>query len=359
MALPYQTRGTRTDNISRAEFNAVDIQEKKNQLAMAKAECKAKGGTWNEATQTCDLPIQEQLKGFVPNLSAPAIPTSPTVAQPTEKAKATQPEYIKDEKGNVTGLTLPDGRTFNNLSQKDINMLLGQYNQVPSEVSRQGIQPVGTFEAQVANQQRMQQLTQLAAQGLLTSQELAAIQGASPDLGQAAGAGAVGILPGIAAGAAGGALALGAPSLGIGAPLGAVIGGAAGAVSGFLIAMRGSIKNQQSEQFASDQAALTKGERYLRALVTDTNKNPQNAAENIALFYQTLNMIDMAHAKTFKDSQENLNKFLGEDGTTQLARFEVFDNTMRQYYIAQFQTALVRPNPNAIIITSEDLIENE
>jgi hypothetical protein len=36
-------------------------------------------------------------------------------------------------------------------------------------------------------------------------------------------------------------------------------------------------------------------------------------------------MIDVAHARTYRDSQENLNKFLGNDGTEQLAKFEVFD----------------------------------
>jgi len=136
---------------------------------------------------------------------------------------------------------------------------------------------------------------------------------------------------------------------------GTLIGAATGAAAGFLIAMRGNIKSQQVGEFAADQNALIKGQTMLRSLITDTNQNPQNAPENIALFYQTLNMIDAAHAKTWKDSQENLNKFLGNDGTPQLAKFDTFDAAMRAYYINRFETALMNPDPNKILLTSEDL----
>jgi hypothetical protein len=205
----------------------------------------------------------------------------------------------------------------------------------------------------------------MAQQGLLTPEQLQAIMGASPDIGAAlggagigagigiAGGAATGLGAGILAGATGGAIAGTAIT-----PLaGTLIGAGLGAVGGFLIAMRSSIKSQQAEQFAKDQTALTKGQTMLRGLITDTNKNPQNAPENIALFYKTLNMIDAAHAKTWADSQENFNKFLGNDGTEELAKFETFDSSLRLYYINRFETALQMPDPTQSMITMEDIEE--
>jgi hypothetical protein len=222
----------------------------------------------------------------------------------------------------------------------------------------EGTQPAGTAQNALDTQVRNAQLLEMAQKGLLTTEELQAVTGAKLDIGQALGAGATtavpGILGGIATGAAAGA-GIGALGAGVGAIPGAIIGAGIGGIGAFLVGIRGNIKSQQTGEFAAEQTALTKGQTMLRSLITDTNKNPQNAADNIALFYQTLNMIDAAHAKTWRDSQENLNKFLGNDGTAQLAKFETFDLAMRQYYVNAFQTALAQPNPNQMLLTDEDL----
>lgn len=257
--------------------------------------------------------------------------------------------FKNPQTGRGSGVVLPDGRTFLGLNPNDIN----QIAQAEAQKTAQNpinAQPVGTAQNQVEQQQRIQQLTQMAQEGLLTPQELESITGAKLDIGQALGAGAASAVPGILGGAVTGAT-VGA----LGGPLGAVGGAVIGGLGTFLAGVRSNIKSQQVGEFSADKAALTNGEKYLRSLITDTNKNPQNAPQNIALFYQTLNLIDAAHQKTFKDSQEDLNRFLGNDGTPELARFEVFDATMRNYYISQFNTALAQPNPNNILITTEDL----
>lgn len=309
-------------------------------LKRKEAECIAKGGAWNADTQICTLPtIQEQPK------QVPQAQPSPPLSVP---------EVFKNESGRNSGITLPNGNTFLGLGPDDVAKIAGleqQKNAVPD-----GTLPVGTQANAFRQQQDVQRLVNLAQQGLLTPQELQAIQGSNPDIAQALGAGAIGVVPGLVGGAIGGA-AVGAVAGGVGAIPGAVVGGIGGALTGFLSQIRSSIKGQQTEQFAADQTALTKGERYLRSLITDTNQNPQNAPQNIALFYQTLNMIDAAHAKTYRDSQEDLNVFLGNDGTEQLAKFEVFDTTMRQYYISQFNTALTAPNPQQILISADDITD--
>lgn len=217
-------------------------------------------------------------------------------------------------------------------------------------------------QEQATQQAQNLSLLEQARQGLLTPEQLAQVQGASPDIGQALGAGLLGAGPGFAGGlatagaaslVAGGTAAASTAFLGPGA----LAVGAAAALGTFLFSVRNNIASQQAEEFAADQQVLLKGDKYLRSLITDTNRNPQNAAQNIVLFYQTLNMISIAHAKTWQDSQENLNRFLGKDATKELAKFEVFDSTMKNYYIQQFNTAVGAPNPNVNLITIEDLQE--
>lgn len=204
--------------------------------------------------------------------------------------------------------------------------------------------------AQKQTQERNQIILEQAKKGLLTSQELQEVTGSKMDIGQTVGAGLTATVPGVIGGAVTGAT-VGA----LGGPVGAIGGAVVGGIGAFLVGIRSSIKSQQTGEFAADQTALSKGQTMLRSLITDTNQNPQNAPENIALFYQTLNMIDAAHEKTWKDSQEDLNKFLGNDGTAQLAKFDTFDAAMRQYYINRFETALMQPNPGDILISNEDM----
>ena len=57
--------------------------------------------------------------------------------------------------------------------------------------------------------------------------------------------------------------------------------------------------------------------------------------------------------KQIKYSEEARKKL--KNGVDKLAKFETFDQTMRNYYISQFQAALYQPNPNVNMITAEDL----
>lgn len=321
-----------------------------------KEDCLARGWIWDEKTQTCTNP-NEPLK----------VPEEKPIETPP-RATPTTPETFTDPRtGRASGITLPDGRTFLGLGPEDVDAIAA--GEARRAARPEGTVPVGTAQEEKNKQFRIQRALKLAQEGLLTQEELQSITGSEIDISQALGAGGVGIAPGLLGGAATGAgaaiLGAAAAGAGTGAALGAATGpgvvltAGIGALTGFLIAVRSNIKSQQSGEFQADREALTKGERYLRSLITDTNQNPDHAPENIALFYQTLNLIDAAHMKTYKDSQENLNRFLGNDGTPQLAKFDVFDSTMRQYYISQFDAALNSPDPTRILITSEDIGEEE
>lgn len=328
---PFTDRGTETK---------IPTLPAESLQSSAERECIAKGGKWDPINKVCVMP---QIN-FTDVSKKPVEP----------EVKLQNPEIFKSsETGRLSGIEVPNGNTYLGLGPEEVNKIAESESQ--KAAIPEGTALAGTTKNTIQQQQTIQKLMQLTQQGLLTSNELDVIAGANPDLKEALGAGVVSAAPGIVAGAVTGAT-VGA----LGGPIGIVGGAIIGGIGSFLIGLRGNLKAQQSGEFAADQTALTKGERYLRGLITDTNQNPQNAAENIALFYQTLNLIDAAHAKTYKDSQENLNRFLGNDGTPQLAKFETFDATMRQYYISQFTSALNKPNPNQILLSAEDLgLESE
>ena len=388
--LPYEIRGTQ-QGMTSADFKQVQEKEqsnvKKNEAKKQKCLAKGPGWYWDEATGTCvqgQQPMKLDLKNVI-DLSKPA-PTTNAAPTPNKFGAEIPGKYDEAKGGYVTD----DGKIFPTTNKEWVPT----YSYEGVEMNKDGTVSVrkgdvvktmskeeydnyvdllsgrGGNESNIAKelmalpdekafnvqkqQARMQELMRLAEQGLLTPQEIQAIQGANPNIAQALGAGLSSVIPGLVGGAAAGA-AGGALVGGVGAIPGAVIGGAAGALGTFLNGVKGNIKSQQSGEFAADQTALSRGQTMLRSLITDTNQNPQNAAENIQLFYKTLNMIDAAHARTYKDSQEDLNKFLGNDGTEQLAKFEVFNATMRQYYINRFEASLLQPDATMNLINEEDL----
>lgn len=320
------------------------------------AECNAKGGFWdgrkcilNDSPLSVDLSLLNETKKPETTETPRAFPDKGTIESSTTK-------------GGGSMVTTSDGKTYlANLSPEEIQAIAqGEQRKasIPPNAS-----PIGTAQNTLDTQIRNRQLLEMAQNGLLTPQELQAIQSSNLDMGQALGAGLAGVIPtagSLAAGGLAGVLGGAAAGAGVGAVAGmglasiplAIVGALAG---GYLAAVRSNIKGQVSDKFASNNQALTTGQSFLRALITDNNRNPQNAPENIALFYKTLNLIDQAHAKTWKDSRKDLNKFLGEDGSQELAQFEIFDGYLRQYYVAQFENSLSNPNPNNILLAEEDL----
>lgn len=278
----------------------------------------------------------------------------------SEKLRTPIPEPKKEltlEERREIAKNAPEGSIidkFGNVSQPTEEEMKKRILGTQELAAGAGVTSAELERRKVSEQQRQQAIQkaiQLAQQGILSQEELQALGGADIDVSQALGAGAVGAAPGVLAG-----IATGAISGAVGGPIGIVGGAIIGAIGGFTTAVISNIRGQQSGQFAADRQALSKGITALNSIITDTNRNPQNAVQNVELFYKTLSMIDQAHAKTWKDSQEDLNRFLGKDGTQELARFEVFDQQLRQLYILRFNTALAQPDPSQVSIPDEELL---
>jgi hypothetical protein len=199
--------------------------------------------------------------------------------------------------------------------------------------------------------------------GQLTPQQLALIGQAVPEGAsqiQAIGAGLGNVIPYAAGGIAGGAAIGAAAGAGIGAVPGAVIGGIGGAVGGFTRAYMSNLKSQRSGFIRADTIELSTAKRNLRAIITDTNQNPQNAAENLALFNEQLARVQAAYSKLKLQTKEDLSQYLG-DGTAELAQFEAFNTGgEKDLYIQRMQIALLNPDPNKVMLSTDDIgLDNE
>lgn len=314
-----------------------------NEREKEKAECALKGGKWDEEKKICILP--DVFKGEESTAVNPNVPP------------ATEDPVLTFARANNLSLAAAADILAARAGQSPQKQLLR--NSLATTNAE-----AGAREAEGLRQQKIARLVQAAQAGLLTPEELQQVAGADIDLNQVLGAGAASAVPGIAKGVATGVgtavvggLAAGAGTAGATALTGpgALIAGAAVAIGSITAGIISNLKKQQSEEFSADQDTLSRGTAGLNALIRDTNQHPENAERNIALFYQTLNHIDAAHMKTYQDSQENLNTFLGNDGTTQLAAFNNFDQITRQNLINKFNSALLNPNPNNIGISADEL----
>lgn len=269
---------------------------------------------------------------------------APPPVKPTEVPEfedPTKPQIIRNqETGEVAGIIKPDG-----------TVLLGKARDIQgiaSSVAGKQKLPEGAVEASdVAKKRQRTEMAeellpqvgvtpQLPIQAQEVSQEQA-LKSALP--GTATGVGA-GIVGGAVLGGTAGTVALPGVGTVAGATAGAVIGGAAT----FLNSYRGNLKQQVTDNITGKKIALTEGEQNLRNIINsvEAGADPSQALQD---FNMQLALIDQAHARLYLDTQSELNQFLGEDGTKELTRFELFNSQggAREQYILDMQTAILNP----------------
>jgi hypothetical protein len=301
----------------------------------AKQKCQEGGGFWDEKTQTCLM-----------------APPQKTEAPKTEPNKPAENQVFRDSQtGQPSGVTI-GGKTYLGLKPQDVEAMTAAEAAKKGGPSTQAFEQGAIMQAEQAKlQQQGQQLAPLVGQGQTLDAE-----GRTIDVGAAIGAGAAQAIPGIAAGVVGGAT-IGA----LGGPIGAVGGAVIGAVGAFLNGVRSNVAGQLSGDITSKGATVSKVERNLRALVSDTNSNPQNAAQNLEMFNYQLALLEREHAALKRDTSTDLNRFLSRDGTTQLQRFEMFNSQggSREFLTREMQIALINPNPTKSLVTMGDLMGDD
>jgi len=317
----YQS-GTRTDigQIGSFESDMEEIRraneaERKRREIEEKKECKARGGKW--VNGACVLPLAEQIQEDMKNTDWTAPPAKTSRGFATAESKT--PEVITDESGKITGVTI-GGKSFFPLKPSEVKSIITKYQ--AKTTLPEGTQPLGTAQRQAERAQRIAQLRQMG----VSETELAAIQAAPKDWGQALTAGVANIpsiLSRTAAGAGAGALAGGVAGLGIGAIPGAIIGGIGGFISAIWSGTQSNIKSQQRGEIGAAQDVLSSAKSNLRQIRMIAQQDPSKAEEALEMYYAQVVQVQKAHRKVQLETQGNLNKFM-EDGTDILSDFELF-----------------------------------
>lgn len=261
--------------------------------AQERRKCEQRGGIWNSNTKTCMLP---KAKG----------PTSTS----TDPIKT--PSEIEKER-------------WNTLTKE-------QKVQEVKNLRKTGGQPGAAEALQIKDQEALRQqamaqrIAQLRQMGV-SEAELAVIQEAPIDWGQALSAGVANVIPSVAGGAIGGALVGGVAGAGVGstitAPAGAILGGIGGFITGLFNGVRANIKSQQKGEINSAVDVLTAAKSNLRQLRMIAQSDPTKAEYALEEYYKQLSLVRQAQRKVQLETQGNLNKFM-EDGTDILSDFDLF-----------------------------------
>ena len=343
-------RGTNT-NFNINDIEKTKIREQKANLIQKKKECKANGGTWDEGSQKCILPIEQQSKNF--DINNPNITNQPETITETPgeqpKAKITTPEIIKDsETGRISGIKLPDGKTFFGISPQEAKDILANYQK--TRTAPEGTLPAGTQQAQLEQQLKAQELSgQIGQFGELgvnptgldfEEATVAGIRGAIPRALSLAATGAgIGIIGG---GGLGTAILPGAGTA-AGVAAGAAIGAIGGFVSGISSSMLSNLRSQRTDTTTAQQRVLDEGKQNLNDWATLAGTDPANRAVYVKNFNQQLALINQAYRQMKLDTSRDVAKF--ETALPNLAEFETFYSTQgeRDFLVQDMQNSLLQP----------------
>ena len=276
----------------------------------AQKRCEGRGGTWDEATQTCS--IEE--------------PTAPEPAPEQAPVVPTTPETFRDQGGDLSGIRLADGRIFTGLNPDEVR-------QIADAEARKAAQPEDTVQAGTAATAQRQLEAGQQLQGQVGQFDPLAIDPTGLDVGEAAISGVVGSIPtairtagqfgaaAAAAGAIGGSVVPGAGTA-VGAGAGAIIGASVGFVAGIASGMTSSFKGQRSDTTTAQQRVLDEGKQTMKDWATLAENDPSNKAQYLTEFNKVSAQIDQAYRQMKLDTSRDVAKF--ETALPNLAEFEAF-----------------------------------
>lgn len=290
-----------------------------------KENCEDRGGVWDEATQTCSLDKK---------------PEPPRVDPST-------PETIRDVKtGEVSGVTLPNGRTF-------LGLNADQVEQIALAREEKLRQPKGTVAGGTAQEQATKQFEGQQLAGQVGEFEQLGVSPTGLDLQEAAIEGVISGIPNSlkvigAAIATGGVIgaAVGGPAAPVTATAGAVIGGviaSVGAISGSIIS---SFKGQRRDTTTAQQRVLDEGKQTMNDWVTLAKNDPGKRAFYLGQYNNVASQIDQAYRQMKLDTSQDVAKF--ETALPNLAEFEAF------YSIGGERDALDREMTNSLTAISPE-----
>ncbi len=331
-----------------------------------KQKCEEKGGTWDEATQTCKMPTSEKPTGVVTSKNtSPEEYEAYRISQgftPTDTSKFGP---LRDtETGRLSGFER-EGKAFVGAnSEQTRDVLEAEANRQELVVGGQAETVLGNREQQQAGLEAAAGVSQTPLDPTSATEQinlnyvnaaLSAIPGILPDLvsgafygaGVGAGVGAIGGAVGGPGGSAAGATA--------GASVWAIRGAVLGAVKGFYSGFISDLESQRGAAVEAPIRTLTETKPLLSDIINAQNANPEDRDKHKEQWniQKQLILDDYDNLKELTDS--SVSSFLGENGINQLKEFEVYYAGEAQQLEFEFADALANPDPTKIRATSKDI----
>jgi hypothetical protein len=265
----------------------------------------------------------------------------------TETEKQAIIEQSKKERPIITEKGIFKGGQFFPLSRQELAR-----EQITKPLTQEQIpQTTVEQELQAAKSQVALELFNKFKGQPLPKEILAALTPTEIDQYQALATGGFGA----GAGAIGGAIT-GAVAGSAGAGIGTIPGAAIGLGIGVLQGVRSNIGNQISGEILARKIELSEGEANLRTIISDINSGG-NPIQDTELFFKNVVRIRIAHERLKLDTQRDLAKFTGKDGTPELARYRIFFDQTLPLLERELEQSLLNPNPNKILVTQEEISE--
>lgn len=266
--------------------------------------------------------------------------------KPKEKQKETSEdlETFTNEQGTVSGVTLPDGRTFLGLKPDDIRKI------------REGIEKKTLVEPKVVSlkkaaetrgQLELIEQEKLKREGLLASPELAPTRGAAaPEINEAPLLSKEALLSSLGAGAAAGTSAATASALtGVGATAAPVIGVTAGAV-GFAGTILAKVTIDQRENVQEAKAVWKQSEGNMNVIInrlkTDVTYTPEQAVKD---WSEELYNIEVAEINLNNTIRTPIKKSLSGGGPENI-EFNLWKEGVFPSLQSDFNRAFLQPIQN-------------
>jgi len=217
------------------------------------------------------------------------------------------------------------------------------------------LEAIANLKSAAAQQARMNQVVPLLA-GIGSNVNVAG--GENVDLGASIAGAAPGVIGNVlqrgALGAAGGAAA-GAFAGGIGAIPGAIGGGAAGVISGLATTIS-ELREEEKQSTLIQKVSFRASKSNIKAIIDAVNKNLISPMDAISLYNRELAKIDRVERNLkMLSEREWLSKAKDE-----LIMVQQFNDFERQRTALMLEQALLRPNPNAPLMSlASDFLESE
>ena len=263
-------------------------------------------------------------------------PVTPPQITPPPVIPPTGGTYTDPRTGRVSGIELPDGRTFLGLSPKE----------VASIQQKEKITDMPTIQ-EAAQLERTKELAGQVGQVPPPGAPIADILDYEQAAKSALGLTAAGIAGGAATGAAAGLI--GGPAAPITVPAAAAIGGVVGGVSTFVAGFRSNLKTQRKDMLTGEAANIRKIESNMLKHIMNVDKGG-DPYEWLDMFNEQMSIANENYERLNLETTDDLSLWLGEDGKTQMEKYEIFYSPGggRDLLNLQMQEAIRSPNPNRV-----------